>query len=171
MHTARFGLAVLLALTCLGTAQAGRLPTYSTYALDDVEPWSEGNYTLPAYPDKPEWVGFYVHHTLNNLYFVDAKTLSVGEDGVVHFILRVLSPSGAENLSVEGIHCQDSNYRSYAFGDSYNKRWIEATRADWRKFAYDDKLRQRLHEDICIDKTPPKSAEAALQLLKKAPWR
>lgn len=137
---------------------------------DENKPWAESTYTLPAYPDKPDWVGFYVNQAMKNQYFADAKTLTLTDDGVIRLILRIRSPAGAENISYEGIQCQQGTYRTYAFGDTINKRWIESTRAQWRKIEYDDKLRQRLREDMCPEKYAPKSADDALNLLKKAPW-
>ena len=173
MKLSRFGLALAGLLLALG-AQASEYSkgfNNSNYALDDVQPWAEGKYTLPDFPVAPDWIGFYVGPEVANKYFADSKSLTVGEDGVIRLILRVQSPAGAENLSVEGIQCAESSYRSYGFGDSINKRWIESMRADWRKIDYYDKLRRTLREDLCVDKTAPKSAEQAVKLLRAAPWR
>lgn len=172
MKLSRYGLALAGLLLAL-TAQASdytKNSTNTTYALDDVKPWTEGKYTLPDYPVAADWIGFYVGPEASNKYFVDSKSLSIGDDGVVRLILRVQSPSGVENLSMEGILCSENQYRSYAFGDDINRRWIESMRADWRQIAYDDKARRALREDLCIDKLAPKSAEQAIKLLRDAPW-
>ncbi|WP_137009097.1 CNP1-like family protein [Aquitalea aquatilis] len=173
MKLSRYGLALAGLLLAL-SAQASEYNkgfNNTNYAMDEVQPWSEGQFSIPTYPTAPDWIGFYVGPEVANKYFADSKSLSVGEDGVVRLILRVQSPSGAENLSVEGIQCAEGSYRSYAFGDSINKRWIESLRADWRKIAYDDKARRALREDLCVEKTAPKSVEQAIKLLRAAPWR
>ncbi|WP_165494113.1 CNP1-like family protein [Aquitalea sp. USM4] len=173
MNLSRFGLALAGLLLALA-AQASEYNkgfNNTNYALEDVKPWEEGKYSIPAYPAAPDWIGFYVGPEVANKYFADSKSMTVGEDGVVRLILRVQSPAGAENLSVEGIQCSANTYRSYAFGDSINKRWIESMREEWRKIEYDDKARRALREDLCVEKTAPKSAEQAVKLLRAAPWR
>ena len=116
-------------------------------SMDQV--WKEGDYTLPAFPNQPEWVGYFVPLKQDFKYFVDAKSLVISDDGVIHFILRVVSASGAENLSIDGLQCANHTQRTYAFGDSVNKRWIESTRADWRPINPLDPARARLVEDMC----------------------
>jgi len=173
LKLSRYGLALaglLLALSAQAS-EYSRSSNNTNYAMDDIQPWAEGKFSIPAYPAAPDWIGFYIGPEVANKYFVDSKSMTVGEDGVIRLILRVQSPSGAENLSVEGIQCADGTYRSYAFGDSINKRWIESMRADWRKIEYDDKARRALREDLCVEKTAPKSAEQASKLLRAAPWR
>lgn len=165
------GLAIAGLLVATQALAGTQIRNNTNYAFEDQGPWTEGAYTLPLYPAMPDWVGFYVFKENPNKYFVDAKSLTIGEDGVIRFILRVQSPSGAENLSVEGIQCKQGTYRSYAFGDSYNKRWIESTRADWRKIEYEDKTRRVLREDMCPERDVPKLAEDAIKLLRSAPWR
>lgn len=166
-------LAALLA-TCAAEpvlAQTYRPINNAVYALQDPGEWTEAKVVLPPYPLTPEWVGFYVPQKNDYQYFVDAKTLTVGGDGVIRLILRVTSASGAENLSYEGIHCGNRNLRSYAFGDSFNHQWIESTRAIWKRMDRDDKVRMRLAEDFCPDWKSPKTAADALSQLKSAPWR
>jgi hypothetical protein len=112
----RFGLALAGLLLALG-AQASEYNkgfNNTNYAMEDVKPWEEGKYTLPDFPAAPDWIGFYVGPEVANKYFADSKSMTVGEDGVVRLILRVQSPAGAENLSVEGIQCSANTYRSYA---------------------------------------------------------
>ena len=84
-------------------------------------PWQEGDYQLPPYPAQPDWIAVSTDNLQVNQYFVDAKTLSAGEDGVVRMIVRVKSPAGGENLSFEGLLCNEGSYRAYAFGNSVDK--------------------------------------------------
>ncbi|TDR80415.1 CNP1-like family protein [Paludibacterium purpuratum] len=164
----------LLAQTTLANpSKAGYKPINNQqYAFEDLGPWKEGDVTVPSYPDKPDWVGFFVPLKTNYQFFVDSKTLSIGQDGVVRFVLRVVSPSGAENVSYEGIRCQSKESRSYAFGDTLGKKWYESTRAIWKRLSGDDTTRERLAEDLCTDDWHvPTDAPQALMLLKKSPWR
>jgi hypothetical protein len=155
----------------LARADAVRPINNQFYLLDDMAEWKEGKMTLPPFPDKPEWTGFFVPLKPGYHYFIDAKTLNLSdEDSVLRFTLRAVSPSGAENLSYEGIQCAKRTTRSYAFGDSYNHRWIESTRVLWKPLDVDDQVRLRLVDDICPGRDTPRNTEMALQRLKKSPW-
>ena len=168
-------LITLLALTAgtlAASASAGENKRqYSTYAFDDDKPWQESNYALPAYPSEGDWVGFFVHHSLQNQFFVDAKSVSVPDEQVVRYVVKVVSPSGAINLTAEGIQCRQKRFRTYAFGDTVNRRWIESMKPDWRSIEYDDLMRRRLHENLCQDNWAPKTPAEAVTMLRKAPWR
>ena len=48
-------------------------------------------------------------------YFVDAASLSVGNDRIVRYVLLARSPDGVESVTFEGIRCP-SEYRVYAVG-------------------------------------------------------
>ena len=50
-------------------------------------------------------------------YYVDWGSVSAGEDRIVRYALLARSPSGAENVSFEGIRCQSREYRVYAVGE------------------------------------------------------
>lgn len=163
---------LLLLAGTMATASAGdNKRSYSTYANDDDQPWQETDYTLPSYPAEGDWVGFFVHHTLKNQYFIDAKSVTVPDGQAMRYVVKVVSPSGAVNLTAEGIQCRQKRYRTYAFGDTVNRRWIESMKPDWRTIEYDDLMRRRLHENLCQDNWAPKTADEAVALLRKAPWR
>jgi hypothetical protein len=64
-------------------------------------------------------------------FFVDASTLSVdAKDGVVRYVLVAQSPSGAQNISFEGLRCPSAEYRVYATGQS-DGSWLP-TRTEWQ---------------------------------------
>lgn len=46
-------------------------------------------------------------------YFVDAGSISVGDDRIVRYVIVARSPSGVENMSFEGLRCP-GDYRIYA---------------------------------------------------------
>lgn len=132
---------------------------------DDDKPWEEQKAMIPDYPVEPEWLEFQVGNTYKNKAFIDAKTASIGKDAAVRVILRIVSPSGAENISYEGLRCRNRQISIYAYGDTYNKRWIAATRRDWRIIPTDDQMHRRLVRLICEDATPA-SDEALVQLFR-----
>lgn len=83
------------------------------------EPWAEQGVALPAYPDAKHLIGVPVQIVGSNLdMFIDERSLMVGDDGVVRYVLVLRSPSGAENVFFEGIRCATRELRSYAYGSS-----------------------------------------------------
>lgn len=168
-------LAAALALTIAVPALASNGTSYrpvnnQNYAEQDAQDWKEINYTLPDYPVAADWVGYYVPLKNDFKFYVDAKSLTLGSDGVIRLILRVVSASGAENLSFEGFQCANRNMRAYAFGDSINHRWIESTREVWSPLSTSNPARARLVEDLCPEWNTPASATDAIQRLRKSSW-
>lgn len=107
-------------------------------ASDDLDndfeerPWTEIEAQLPAFPQTDDLVKFQVGAVSGTQFFVDAKSLSVGADGVMRYTLVVISASGAENISYEGMRCATAERRSYAFGRP-DKTWSKARGNQWVK--------------------------------------
>lgn len=139
------------------------------YAFQDDKPWQEGAYTLPAYPADADWVRFFVPLQTDYTYYVDSKSLTLGDDGVIRYVLRMLSKSGANNISFEGLRCSGRSTRAYAFANASNQSWIASTRAMWKSVLVDNPVRKRLMEDFCPEGNQPANAAQALANLKKAP--
>jgi len=94
------------------------------------KPWAEVEAKLPPFPQTEHLIPFYVSATTDNKFFIDGQSLAVGSDGVVRFTLVIVSPSGAENISYEGIRCATAEQRVYAFGRS-DKTWSKARHDQW----------------------------------------
>lgn len=161
-----------LALSATAQASSDTMKRFENpnYVFEEDKVWEEAAYTVPAYPNTASWTGFYVPLEQNFDYSIDASTLTLGSDGVLRMIMRAVSKKGAVNLSYEGLRCDAKTLRVYAFGDTINHRWIESSKAVWRRLTLDDTARVRLRSDICPDGQVPPSAERALELLKKSPW-
>jgi hypothetical protein len=76
--------------------------------------WKESEYNLPAPPKPADVIEFFVSSATDFRFFVDPQSLSVGKDGVVRYTLLARSPSGAENVTFEGIRCSEGWLRVYA---------------------------------------------------------
>ncbi|AXE35539.1 hypothetical protein DK843_15230 [Chromobacterium phragmitis] len=161
-------LPALLALSLGLPALAGNDRINKNINFEEEKPWAEQDYALPDYPQNPDWVEVKPDWLQQNRFFVDATTLSVAGDGVVRFVSRVLTPSGVENLSVEGILCKENQYKAYAFGDSINHRWIEAMRPQWQTINSADKLRREQRSLMCPSNSAPRDAAQAISALRGA---
>ncbi|HTE13838.1 MAG TPA: CNP1-like family protein, partial [Burkholderiales bacterium] len=74
------------------------------YELDqEKKPWEELQAKLPSYPKPENLLKFDIGSNTANSYFVDAASVSVGEDGVVRYTLVIKTGGGATNVSFEGI--------------------------------------------------------------------
>lgn len=98
---------------------------------EEEKVWVETEATLPAFPKADSLVDFYVSAASDNKYYIAPQSLSVASDGVVRYASVVKTPSGAVNVSFEGIRCATKEVRLYAFGradgtwgKSRNDRWF-----------------------------------------------
>jgi CNP1-like family len=72
-------------------------------------------------------------------FFVDPASVSVGTDRIVRYVLVARSPSGAENVTFEGIRCP-GEYRVYAVGRS-DGSWAGRP-SEWRPIVRDPRVSQ-----------------------------
>ncbi|SFO40970.1 CNP1-like family protein [Nitrosospira briensis] len=100
------------------------------YEFDHERPWVELQAQLPAYPKPENLLQFDPGPVSTNLHYVDAPSITVGEDGVIRYSLVVKSTAGAMNVSYEGIRCQTAEKRTYAYGRS-DETWARASLSKW----------------------------------------
>ncbi len=98
------------------------------------KPWQEVETKLPPFPQPENRIPFYVSATTDNQFFIDDPSISLGSDGVVRYTLVIVSPSGAENISYEGMRCLTAEHRVYAFGRA-DKTWSKARKDQWTVIA------------------------------------
>ena len=128
------------------------------------KPWTELEVRLPPFPKRENLLPFEPSAASRNRFFVDADSISVGTDGVVRYTLEIRSPSGAENVSYEGIRCATREQRYYAFGGR-DGTWVGARASEWRRIEYKDINRQHavLYADyFCPDGSPIASPQDAV---------
>jgi hypothetical protein len=132
-HGSRINGVACLFLTVLALA-CGSVRAESQFEeeFDDTEkPWQEIAIQLPALPAPENLVPFEtISATATQSFAVDAKSLTTGSDGVVRYTVVSTSPSGAKNISYEGIRCHSLEQKLYAFGHA-NGSWSRARRDKW----------------------------------------
>ena len=130
--------------------------------------WIELDAPLPPPPKSAGLVEFAVSGATTNRFFIDVDSLSVGKDDAVRYVLVVRSPSGAENVSFEGIRCETREVKFYAFGQR-NGSWSPVRDSKWRYIEYREANRQHgvLFKDIfCADGARPFKAPQIVQRLR-----
>ncbi len=98
----------------------------------EKKPWTEIEPQLPAFPEKENLIPFTVGHRTDMRYLIDGNSISVGSDGVLRYTMVVVSPSGAQSISYEGMRCDPGERRLYAFGRS-DQTWSKARSNNWVK--------------------------------------
>lgn len=160
----------LLLLLCLfPLVAAGAEWGKFEYDFDSEKPWVELEAQLPSYPKEENLLPFFVSATTDNKFFVDGASISIGEDGVVRYVLVAKSPGGAVNVSFEGIRCSSRERKFYAFGRS-DGNWSKARYAKWEPIRYQDRNRQHhmLYDDFfCPRGIMVRDAEEAVFALKR----
>lgn len=120
-------LLALVAPTLSAAAEWGQFE----YDFDaDKKPWAETQAVLPAAPKAARLVPFEVSAATAHRHFIDADSVSAGEDGVVRYTVVIRTAGGAENVSFEGMRCATGERKLYAFGRP-DGTWSRNPRASW----------------------------------------
>jgi CNP1-like family len=165
----RFALPTLLAALC-----ACSQPSLSNRPPDDGSDRGEIQQAqLPAYPRQGNLIQIYVSPTTTFRFFVDAASISVSEDdGPIRYTMVARSPSGAENLSYEGIRCNTLERKLYAFGRP-DGTWSKARNPRWVPISEGQANRQRaaLAADFfCPQGARVRTTDDALRMLRKGAY-
>ncbi len=131
--------------------------------------WQEDAVTLPPSPAESAWMPFFVSAATENRFFVDGSSLSVGNDGVVRYALKVQTAGGARNVSYEGMRCDTREWRLYATG-RLDGSWSPSRVKTWQRIQ--DVPQNRQHaalflEYFCPDGIVVRSADEARDALRR----
>jgi hypothetical protein len=96
----------------------------------NTKAWQEIQAQLPAAPKPENLIEVKLDSSTRNKLLIDATSLSSGDDGVVRYTAIIRSSSGAENVSFEGLRCENGERKLYAFGRP-NGEWSRNRFAKW----------------------------------------
>jgi len=168
----RASLASLALALLLGTA------THSSLAQtgweqdfdDENKPWAEIAIQLPPPVAAENLLPFEVSATATQSFAIDAKSLTLGSDGVIRYTLVATSPSGVRNISYEGIRCATFERKLYAFQHA-DGNWSRARNTDWQRITRNAANRQHAtlaKEYFCSGLTVAGNAQ---QMLERIRWQ
>lgn len=124
-------------------------PVWADFEEDyENKKWQELEVSLPATPKQENLLPFYVSAATSNHFFIDGSTLDVGSDGVVRYVLVVLSAEGGRNVTFEGMRCETKERRIYASG-RLDGTWSKARRNEWVRIQ--DAYANRHHAALFLD--------------------
>lgn len=138
---------------------------------DDYEnkQWRELEVQLPPAPDEKTLIPLYVSAATDNRFFIDGASLSVGSDGVIRYVLLILSPQGGRNVTFEGMRCSSRERRIYASGRS-DGSWSKSRNNEWVRIqeVYANRHHANLYlEYFCPIGNMVHSAEEAREALRR----
>ena len=137
------------------------------FGINDDARWTEIQAQLPEYPKTENYLPFKASATTPFDFYVDAKSINAGNDGVMRYSLIAKSSTGALNVSFEGIRCSQREYRIYAFGRADNT-WSEARGSRWQPIPMDARNTQRtvLYNDFLCPGGVMATADEGQQALR-----
>lgn len=134
----------------------------------DAEAWREAEVAPPAAFSTDQLQSFEVMQGSSLSYGIDPKTLSVGEDGVVRYVL-VARSSGALNVLYQGIRCQTAEAKTYGRWDNQS-RWNTSRSDDWQQLSFKGPTRPAMmlaRAGVCEGRTITGNPQKILNTLKK----
>jgi hypothetical protein len=165
-RASRWGAAGLLVFAAAGALAQS---TFEEDFDDREKSWKEIAVQLPAAPLDENLMPFDVGPTVTLASAIDAKSLSIGTDGVVRYTLVTKSAGGAKNVSYEGIRCQSKEKKLYAFGHA-DGSWGRSRRDGWEPLKSDSIGPQQValaSDYFCRDGTIAGSVPEILQRMRK----
>jgi hypothetical protein len=136
---------------------------------DPTKPWEEMAVQLPGPPRDADLLPFSVSATATQRFAIDSRALTVGADGVVRYTMVAISPSGARNITYEGIRCAAFEKKLYAFGH-VDGAWSRSRRDKWEPIVRNAANRQQatLAQDyFCDGKTVAGNASMMLERIRR----
>ena len=131
--------------------------------------FTETEEPLPPFPTADGWTELYVSPTYPGQLLISRDSIHPAADRTVRYVLN-LRPQhgGTDNISAEALYCAASSfniregkksaYKTYAYGDPVNRRWIAARNARWQNLGGRPDsaaaVRETLYRIWCHDGTP-----------------
>jgi hypothetical protein len=138
------------------------------YELDqEKKSWKELEAKIPSYPSAKNLLYLEAGRGGHSVY-IDANSVSLGEDGVMRYTAMVKTSGGATNVSFEGIRCETREQKIYALGHS-DGSWVRARDPKWKRIELRDNMPYHYvlyREYFCPTKARPVTAREAVDALK-----
>jgi hypothetical protein len=141
----------------------------SDFDLEPDKPWVEVAPQLPAYPKTENLIPFTVSSATSNRHFIDAASISVGEDQVIRYTVVIETTGGAKNIFFEGLRCGSGERRLYAYGHP-DGTWSKVRNAGWEAIKFRSLLsyRKALYEEyFCPNGLGVRDSQEAIENLRR----
>ena len=120
-------------LAVTGIALVGCASGRTSLFEEEAKPaWKEVEPAFPVFPERANLIPLDLGSASTSSSYIDGKSLTLAEDGVVRFTLVVRGAGGAQNVSFEGIRCETAERKLYAIGRG-DKEWIRPRADEWQR--------------------------------------
>ena len=130
--------------------------------------WEEAEIKIPTAPPSKDLKPFYVSATNQLKFALDAPSITFGKDEVIRYVVVITTPSGAQQVSYEGIRCEKYEWRLYGTMQSDGK-WHKTSSSRWqviRNTGYNSYHAALVRDAFCDNAIPRRSAKEIIPLLK-----
>ncbi len=168
----RLNLPVVIGLLLLALPAMGQWEGWDYEFDQEKKPWAEIQSSIPAYPKQPNLIEFEAGAASPHRFFIDAESISVGNDGVARYTLMIRAAGGATNVTFEGMRCATREQKYYAIGRN-DGSWSRARNPEWRRIEYKEVNRHHgvLYADFLCNGKLQLSAKEVLARFKDSPVR
>ncbi|MBS1187079.1 MAG: hypothetical protein H6R04_1097 [Burkholderiaceae bacterium] len=108
------------------------LPNRNYVGDDENKPKPEEKTVLPPMPKAEDMLPFETGPNAAQSFAIDAKSLSIGKDGIIRYTVVATSRAGAVNIIHEGVNCKTHEYRQYAYGRK-DGQWAWSRNEQWQR--------------------------------------
>lgn len=136
---------------------------------EQTKSWKEIQAQIPPYPKPGNLVPLEVGTASAHKFFIDASSVSLGEDGVMRYTAVLRTGGGATNVSFEGMRCETREQKLYALGHN-DGTWVRARNPKWERVTLRElaPFRYMLFRDyFCASRTQPTPPRLALDALRR----
>ena len=170
-----------------------RLPSCAAAAIASVLLWAITLYAWPARAqlagDHPDWkeqqvpapptfdlarlIPFEVNINAALRYGLDPQTVSIGDDGVVRYVVVAQSSTGVVTALYEGVRCAGAQVKTYARHNP-SSGWVTASTQEWKLLFDNAPSRHALRlarQGLCDGATAPKDVASIVRALQFGPLR
>ena len=130
--------------------------------------WEETEVKIPTAPPSKDLKPFYVSATTQLKFALDAPSIAFGKDEVIRYVVVITSPSGAQQVSYEGIRCEKYEWRLYATMQK-DGAWHKTANSRWqviKNTSYNSYHAALVKDAFCDNAIPRRSAKEIIPLLQ-----
>lgn len=134
----------------------------------DNPDWSEEQVGTPPAFDLKRLLPLEAPRASELRWGIDPASISIGNDGVVRYVIVMQSASGALQAQHEGVRCSRQEGRIYARHTAGNWRTVEG--GEWMTLRSAPQMRHTWmlsRQGLCVDNAPPRSVSEILSRLRR----
>jgi hypothetical protein len=135
----------------------------------EAEPWQETEVAPPVAFSTEDLQPFEVSQHAALAYGIDPKTLAVGQDDVVRYVLVARSSSGALNVLYQGVRCATAEVKTYGRWNNNTASWNVNSKEEWQALSFSGFTRPAMmlaRAGVCDGRTVNGTPQKMLNTLK-----